>query len=67
MCTIVVTPCRDNVASLTLLADMTAQAKAIEILISHVHEVRIQLSVNYVQYVALSCKKYIHIIYALVP
>lgn len=30
---------RDNVASLTLLADMTAQAKTIEILISHVHEV----------------------------
>lgn len=30
---------RDNVASLTLLAEMTAQAKAIEILISHVHEV----------------------------
>lgn len=30
---------RDMVASLALLADMTAQAKVIEILISHVHEV----------------------------
>lgn len=30
---------RDSVASLTLLADMTAQAKTIEILIFHVHEV----------------------------
>lgn len=30
---------REMVASLALLADMTAQAKAIEILIAHVHEV----------------------------
>ena len=30
---------RDMVASLALLADMTAQAKAIEILISHAHDV----------------------------
>ena len=30
---------RDAVASLALLADMAAQAKAIDILISHVHHV----------------------------
>ena len=31
---------REMVPSLTLLADMTAQAKAVEIMISHVHDVR---------------------------
>lgn len=30
---------RESVTPLSLLADMTAQAKAIEILISHVHDV----------------------------
>ena len=36
--------CRDDTPSLTLLADMTAQAKAIEILISHVNEVCVDTS-----------------------
>ena len=35
----VVSVCREQVASLALLADMTAQAKAIEIMISHVNQV----------------------------
>ena len=38
---------RDMVASLALLADMTAQAKAIEILISHAHDVSNKIVILY--------------------
>lgn len=43
--------CREQVASLALLADMTAQAKAIEIMISHVCQVSMYMRTYMYMYI----------------